>query len=296
VLLSKPTVAVVGAGKVGSALAVALQGAGYPIVGVVSRGLSSAEKLGLRLGVDFSTDLAQFIKDAQIVFITTPDREVVSTATKVAKNGGLKTGKIVVHTSGSIPSTAINVVKQYGAFAAAFHPLQSFADVETAIANLPGSYFAIEGDSKALPVLNQLMNDLQGHGITINPEDKPLYHAAAVVASNYLVSTIHLATEMLAKLGLDRQQSVPALLPLIMGTLNNIKNETTIKALTGPVERGDSITLEKHINAITKLAPVEQEVYQSLGKLTVMLALQKGSIDEVKAQELINILEGNVNE
>ncbi|MEG6617209.1 Rossmann-like and DUF2520 domain-containing protein [Peptococcaceae bacterium 1198_IL3148] len=294
--MSKPTVTVVGAGKVGSAMAVALQRSGYPIVGVVSGSVSSAQALGLRLGVNYSTQLTAFTNGAQIVFITTPDREVVNVVTTIANNGGFKAGQIIVHTSGSIPSTAINIARQHGALVAAFHPLQSFADVETAILNLPGSYFAIEGDADALPVLNQLLNDLHGHGITINPEDKPLYHAAAVVASNYLVAIIHLATEMLAKLGLERQQSVPALWPLIMGTLNNIEKDGTIKALTGPVERGDSITLDKHIKAINELGAVEQQVYQSLGKLTVALALQKESINQATATELINILEGNKNE
>ncbi|MBM7856032.1 putative short-subunit dehydrogenase-like oxidoreductase (DUF2520 family) [Desulfohalotomaculum tongense] len=291
--MSKPAVAVVGAGKVGSALAVVLQKAGYPIVGVASGSLKSARALGRRLGVRYSEHPAEITIQAQVVFITTPDREIKSAAAAIAAAGGFKKGQIVVHTSGSLPSVAIEVVKEYGAVPAVFHPLQSFADIETAVSNLPGSFFALEGEPPALEILQQMLADLQGRGITIKTGDKPLYHAAAVVASNYLVTIIHLATEMLGRLGMEQKQAVEALLPLIQGTLNNIKNKGTTAALTGPVERGDSVTLHNHLKALSVLGPVEQRVYKVLGALTVEIALQKGSISEQVAQNLIQTLEGN---
>ncbi|MBO8136990.1 MAG: DUF2520 domain-containing protein [Desulfotomaculum sp.] len=294
--MTKPAVAVIGAGKVGSALAAALKKAGYPVAGVASRSKSSARKLGQRLKVKYTDDPVQVTSGAELVFITTPDREIKSTADNIASAGGFKHGQVVAHTSGSLSSLVLAAAREKGAAVAAFHPLQSFADIETAIANLPGSYFALEGEPEALKSLQPVLEDLQGRGVTISAEDKPMYHAAAVVASNYIVTIIHLAVDMLTRLGMEKKQAVEALLPLIQGTINNIKNQGATRALTGPVERGDTVTLKKHLKALDALEPVKQKVYKALGEMTVDIALKKGSISEEVSQKLINILEGIDND
>ncbi len=294
--IGKPVVAIVGAGKVGSALGFALKNAGYPICGVASRTLSSAQKLGRHLICRCSDQAADITAEAELIFITTPDREVTAAAKAIADGGGFKKGQIAAHTSGSLPASAIEAAKKSGAYIASFHPLQSFADMQTAINNLPGSYFALEGEEQALESLKAVVKDLQGKGFTISQEDKPLYHAAAVVASNYLVGIIYLATRMLEELGLENKQSIEALFPLIQGTINNIQREGPINALTGPAERGDGITLMKHINALNEMNMLHKNAYQVLGRLTVEIAAQKGSIDENKAAELTKILEGRYHE
>lgn len=289
--MTKPTIAVVGAGKVGSALSVALHRNGYPITGVASRNLSTAKKLGERLGVCYSDIPAVITPKAKVIFITTPDREITGTVNSIANQAGFCSGQVVAHASGLLPASVMETARRYDASVAAFHPLQSFADVETAITNLPGSYFFLEGDRAALDCLEPVVHDLGGKGFTIKEEDKPLYHAAATVASNYLVAIIHMATEMLGRFGLDKQQSVEALLPLIQGTVNNIKGEGSVKALTGPVERGDTPTIQKHLGVLSQLHTREKQAYISLAQITVAIALQKGSIDKIKADELISILE-----
>lgn len=294
--MTKPILAIVGAGKVGSALAVALQRKGYSIAGVSSRSLASAKDLGQQLSVPYSLRAADVTVGAQVIFITTPDREVVNVTTDIAEAGGFKPGQLVVHTSGSLPYTVLESARQCGALTGGFHPLQSFADVETAIANLPGAFFALEGEEAALPVLEKILVDLEGRGITINPTDKPLYHAAAVVASNYLVTIIHMATSMLSKLGVERNQAVEALSPLIMGTIENIKTKGTIQALTGPVERGDTTTIHKHLTSMAELPAVDQSLYKALGRLTVEIAQQKGSINTDTAKEINEILGGKNND
>ena len=292
----KPGIAIVGAGKVGSALAVALQRAGYPIAGIASRSLKSAKELGRRLGVSYSDFPAAIAAGAKIVFITTPDREIANAAQIIAGSGGFNKEQVVVHTSGLLPASAIDVAKKYGAAIAAFHPLQSFADVETAVSNLPGSYFSMQGDPAALEILQQITEDLQGSSFIIKEQDKPLFHAAATVTSNYLVAVIHLAAGLFGKLGVEREQSVQALFPLIQGTLNNIESAGTVQALTGPVERGDAATLQSHMAALSKLGPAERQAYKILGCITVDIALQKGSINMETASELVKILEDNNGE
>lgn len=292
----KPTIAVVGAGKVGSALAVALQKAGYPIAGIASRSLKSAKKLAERLKTGYADLPAKITSGAQVVFITTPDREVANVAKTIAGAGGFNKAQVVVHTSGLLPAAVLAAAKIAGANVAAFHPVQSFAGVEDAVANLPSTYFSIQGDQGAVEVLQQITKDLQGSSFVISAQDKPLYHAAAVVASNYLVTVIHLATSLFVELGVEREQSLQALLPLIRGTLNNIEHKGTLQALTGPVERGDAATLQSHLVALSKLDPVKRQAYQILGRLTVEIALQKGAINPATAGELIKIMEDDHHE
>lgn len=294
--MTKPILAIVGAGKVGAALGVALQAKGYPIAGISSRSLASAQALGRQLDVPYTQEAAEVTSKAQLVFITTPDRAVADATSEIARAGGFKPRQVVVHTSGALPYTVLERAQEEGAIISGLHPLQSFADVTRAIANLPGSFFALEGDQEALPVLRKVLADLKGQSITIAPAHKPLYHAAAVVASNYLVTIIHMATSMLGQLGVTNKAAVEALLPLIMGTIENIKSKGTVEALTGPVERGDIPTIQKHLTVMKDLPPVEQELYKALGRLTVEIAQQKATIETATAGEIKKIFRGKTND
>ncbi|WP_031517116.1 Rossmann-like and DUF2520 domain-containing protein [Desulfofalx alkaliphila] len=293
--MAKPSIAVVGAGKVGSALAVTLQRLGYPLIGVASRNIKTAQALGERLSVKYTDFPAEVTGDAEVVFITTPDRHISATAQLIANEGGFTKGQVVAHTSGSLAASAVGIARSCGAAAAALHPLQAFADVEMAIANLAGSYFAMEGDPEGLAVLQGVVEDLKGKGFIIKEADKPLYHAAAVVASNYLVALIHMATEMLSKMGLDGRQAVEALQPLILGTINNVKSKGTVEALTGPVERGDVVTVEKHLAALEQMEIDVQEAYKRLGIITAHMAENKGTIDKDLARIIKRLLGGDRN-
>ncbi|AEF93056.1 Domain of unknown function DUF2520-containing protein [Desulfotomaculum nigrificans CO-1-SRB] len=285
----KPSFAVIGAGKVGSALGLLLKERGYRPVGVASRSMSSAQKLAEQLETRAFHQPAAAARAAELVFITTTDREIGPTASLIARQGGCYSGQIVVHTSGALASNIMEPVRQQGAWAVSVHPLQSFANVAGARENLPGSCFALEGDEQALPAAQELVKDLQGQYFVIKAEDKPLYHAAAVVASNYLVSLIHLSSSIYQELGLSEKQSLDALFPLIQGTLNNIARVGTTAALTGPVARGDGATLLRHMQALKGMDWRTQQAYSRLGLYTVKVAMENGSITANEGAALSNI-------
>lgn len=279
----------VGAGKVGSALALLLSRQGYRVAGVASRSISSALSVALQVNAAASDRPEMVTPGAEVVFITTPDRVIARVAGEIAERGGFKPGQVVFHTSGAHSADEVGAARRAGAFAASLHPLQSFADVKTAMENLPGSYFALEGDGQALAVAEQIVRDLGGRSFFIAAEDKPLYHAAACIASNYLVSLLHFATGLYGRFGLSREEAFRALLPLIEGTLRNTGRAGPARALTGPVARGDGPTLEGHLEALKEVGRQELELYCKLGLYTVTVALEKGSISAGQARELEKI-------
>ncbi len=291
----KSSFAIIGAGKVGSALGILLKEQGYQPVGVASRSFVSARRLAETLQTAACQDVAEAAELADLVFITTTDREIEAVAGSLARKGVCRQGQIIIHTSGALASDIMAPVRQQGAAAISMHPLQSFTSVESAKENLPGSCFALEGDEWALPRVMEVVDALQGRYFVIRAEDKPLYHAAAVVASNYLVSLVHLSSTIYQRLGLDEAQAMDALFPLIQGTLNNIAKSGPAAALTGPVARGDGTTLKGHLKALRKMDWRVSEAYRALGSYTVGVAMENGSITTNEGASLSKLFleEGN---
>ncbi len=287
--MSKPRIAVVGAGKVGSALALLLNRQGYPVAGVASKSMDSARRVAEELGVPATVKPEEVTGGADVIFITTPDRVIADVAAGITARGGFRTGQVVFHTSGAHAADEAGAVRRSGALAASLHPLQSFADVKMAMENLPGSYFALEGDPGALPLAEQIVRDLGGKSFSIAAADKPLYHAAACVASNYLVSLMHLATGLYGRFGLTRTESFEALLPLIRGTIKNISRVGPAQALTGPVARADGPTLTGHLQVLKGVGEQELDLYSRLGLYTIKIALEKDGINAEEAKKLNDI-------
>jgi predicted short-subunit dehydrogenase-like oxidoreductase (DUF2520 family) len=281
----KPEIAVIGAGRVGTALALRLREKGYPVTAVASRSASSAQKLAEAAGAQAFADSAEAARKGKLVFITTPDGSIGAAAAEVAGAGGFGRGQFVAHASGALPARVLQPAKDAGAAVFSLHPLQSFASPELAVERLPGSYFTFEGDPEALPLVRELVADLGGSLFQIEAASKPLYHAAACVASNYLVTLMRLMYNLAEKSGLQRDAILPAFTPLIQGTLQNVGAVGPVAALTGPVVRGDAETIRQHAMAMVK---EEWELYRLLGLHTVEIARERGlSPDAAKALDKI---------
>lgn len=281
---------VIGPGVVGTALAALLKDRGYKLIGIVGRDYKKTSLIAQNLGCPFTDQAETLTLSADIVFITTSDQAISLVAGDVAKKGGFRPGHTVIHTSGALPASILQPAKEQGAQILSLHPLQSFASPEMAVNNLPGSFFTIEGDNGAYNLAENMVRALDGNSFRINEEDKPLYHAAACIASNFMVTLIDYAINVLALTGIPKEQGIKAIQPLINGTINNIRNLGTAKALTGPISRGDGGTVNKHLKDLQKKNPEYKELYHQLGLYTVNVALQKGSIDQEKARELKGIL------
>ena len=277
----------IGAGTTGTALASRLDQQGFTINAVNSRTPASAERLANRVEKCKVYATAQDVADnAQLVFITTPDDVISDIASKVQWHDK----QYIVHCSGVHSVNIMESARRYGAQTGCFHPLQTFADIEQAFNNLPGSTFALEATEPLLTILKEMAISLTGDWVILKPGDKALYHTAAVFACNYLVTLVKLATDLWNDFGIPQEQAIKALLPLLRGTLQNIQNIGLPNCLTGPIARGDLGTISKHLST---LATENQNVLQSyklLGLNTIPIALAKGKIDETRAKELETLL------
>lgn len=285
-------VSIIGAGVVGTAMGYLLKEKGYPIIGIASRNIESAKRAREFIGEgDVSVDVSATAKKADIVFITTSDSAIEEVCTKVSAERGFNIGAIVFHMSGALVSEVLGSARRLGAAVASIHPLQSLADVEEAVRNIPGSYFCIEGDEKAIKVAKEIVRVLGGREITIEVDKKSLYHAGASVASNFLVAMIRFGLELFEAAGIKRDDSLKALMPLIKGTIANIENLVIPRALTGPISRGDAGIIKNHLIAISKERSKLVSLYSELGRYTVKVAIEKGTIKEDEAEKILSLFD-----
>jgi len=277
----------IGAGTTGTALAVRLSQKGCPVVAVASRTLSSAQKLAALVPDCRVYHTAQDVAEAaELVFITTPDDVIAQVCAEVQWRGV----NSVVHCSGAHSVDILGSAKKLGAAVGSFHALQTFADVDQAIRNLPGSTFALEAEEPLLTTQKELTRLLNGNWVVLKPGDKVLYHVAAVFACNYLVTLVKLALDLWLNFGVSSKEATRALLPLLEGTINNINNIGLPDCLTGPVARGDSGTIERHLSALETRSLDLLTAYKELGLQTIPIALAKGKVSEQKAEEMKALL------
>lgn len=273
----------IGAGTTGTALAVRLSRNGWPVVGVYSRTPTSSQELAGRVPNCRAYHTAQQLAEvAEMVFITTPDDVIAQVCSEVRWHRG----QSVVHCSGAHSLDILESAKKLGVAVGSFHPLQTFADVDQAVANLPGSTFALEAREPLLSTLKELARLVDGNWVELKPGDKVLYHAAAVFACNYLVTLVKLALDLWKDFGVPPEDATRALLPLLRGTLNNIDGIGLPDCLTGPVARGDLGTIERHLRVLADTNLSLLTTYRELGLQTIPIALAKGKVNEQKAEEM----------
>ena len=276
----------IGAGTVGTALAVRLSQKGYLVVAVSSRSQTKAMNLARAAGGTVFDNNQGVADAAELIFITTPDDVIPAVVSQVQWHAG----QSAVHCSGADSAEVLEPARKQGAKVGVFHPLQTFASIEQAIENIPGSTFAVEAEEPLLGILKEMATNLDGHWVELKAGDKVLYHAAAVIACNYLVTLVKLATDLWQTFNIPPPQATQALLPLIRGTVHNISTVGIPHCLTGPIARGDTGTIKKHLEALQQRAPAILSTYRELGLQTIPIALAKGRIDKQKAEELEAII------
>lgn len=286
----KPSFAIVGCGRVGTALAIFLTRAGYRAVGFASKSVSSAERVANRVGSHcFSSVPWEITPGADIVFITTPDSAIPDTCNKISQNIGFSRDAVVMHCSGALASSVLSGAKDCGAWIGSMHPLQSFASADFPTNPFQDIVVSMEGEARALEFARKISVDLGGQGVEILTEAKTLYHAAAVAASNFLVTLLDLAIQLIGEAGVEGQDAFKLLKPLIEGTLSNIEKVGIQDALTGPIVRGDVKTVEAHIKEIGLKRPEFLMLYKTLAFYTIDIAAARGAIPESSVQALKSI-------
>jgi predicted short-subunit dehydrogenase-like oxidoreductase (DUF2520 family) len=293
----KPTISIIGAGRLGTALAIALTSKGYPIVAVAARRAAHARKAISLSGLPSQTlalaaDQLEQLPPSDLVLITTPDDVIAEIAQNFAKlRRSARHRATFLHTSGALSSEVLSPLAKAGFPTGSLHPLVSVSNSVAGAAALHGAFYCVEGDSVALRFAKSIVRDLNGTAFTIKPESKALYHAAAVMASPHMVALFDLASEMLVVCGLTEKRARQILLPLVESTLKNLKTREPKRALTGTFARGDLATVERHLKAIRLERLAEPyEVYRLLGKHSLELAERNG-LDPELARQIDKLLE-----
>jgi predicted short-subunit dehydrogenase-like oxidoreductase (DUF2520 family) len=279
----------IGAGPVGTAFGVRLSQLDYKVIAVYDVSLAAAQRFAKTVKGCQIYEKAQELADtAEFVFITTPD-DIIP---KVAAELTWHTGQSVIHCSGASSVDALAPAKQQRAMVGSIHPCQTFASIDQAIENLPGSTFAIEAEEPLRSTLTAIATALNGDWVYLTAEDKALYHAAACIACNYFYTLVKIATDLWQNFGKSTAEATKAYMPLLQGSLNNIANVGLPGALTGPIARGDTATIRKHLVALKKYAPDLLPLYKELGIWTIPIGVAKGTLNQNKAEELRALLKG----
>jgi len=263
-------ISIIGAGNLGTNLGAALhlQG-GYYIRALSCRTRASAEESRRLIGSGTPmTDIWKAAAESRVVLLTVPDDALAGVAEELAAQEMDRNRVVFLHTSGLLSSHILEALARQGAHTGSLHPMQSFAGKQPVPRHFKAIYFGIEGDAAARSMAQQIARDLGGLPVTIDPENKPLYHTACSIASNLLVPLFQAALSLLQSTDIKHPHKQDLLLPLAQGTLHNVKKFDTEAALTGPLVRGDIKTVRHHIEVLKKFPPI-LKIYRDLGNMAL---------------------------
>ncbi len=286
-----PRVAIVGAGAVGSSIGRALHESGYPVVSVISRtgkdAVSLAREVKCRRA---STEIGDLPAETDILLLTLPDGAIGPVAAQVAKLKSLKFGRLfAAHCSGVHSAGILQPIRRRGALVASMHPIQTFPSGRSRgaqRAKLRGISFGIEGEEGALRRAERIVADLGARALVIATELKPLYHAACVFASNYMMVQLNAISELTACIG-NPAPWHEMFGPLMTATIENAVRATPAASLTGPIIRGDFSTVELHLAALSSYAPQFLPLYISAGIEVARVGRERGSIGPEEFGEIV---------
>ncbi len=294
------TVAIIGAGRLGTALGLALKLIGYQIEVVVAKGPASVSRASRAFGPKTlaissrqlkspSQSQIEFLNRSSLVLIAAPDDATATLAEQLSElfasnqirpakgNRPRAVRRVVLHTSGALSSEVLEPMRSSGFAIGSLHPLVSISESRSGAELLTRGFFSIEGDPAAVRVGRSIVRNLGGESFTIDSSCKALYHAAAVTASPNMTALFDIALDMLSVCGLSRKQSQRVLLPLLKSTVANLERQDPTRALTGTFKRGDVSTVRKHLAALkTANLPQALIAYVLLGQRSISMAKKRG--------------------
>ena len=275
----------IGAGRLGSALAWQFYLHHFSISSIIdidsNKACQCKIKCGARVGSQY---IREIDPETSILFISVPDEEIEHIAISLKKQNILKSGMVVAHTSGLLSSNALDAIRQSDISICSFHPCYSFP--ENHEGKLNDVYFALEGDEEGCQRLEKLVHFIGGNPFYLPEEDKTLYHAACTMASNHLVALMGLVQNVLGET--SQKDHFYRILPLVRETVRNIEQVGVEKSLTGPILRGDVLTVEKHLEAFKKSSADLISPYIILSR-TILKMAKKLGLEQDKANNLETI-------
>lgn len=270
-----PIVGIVGGGSVGPALGAALVRAGWPVRAIASRDPGRRARFqALVPGARAFAEATALIDEVELVILAVPDDALAGLAGTLR----LYSGQAMVHTSGALGADVLEPARAAGTQVGSFHPLVAFADPELSVAALAGSTIAIEGDDQLASLLADMAEAIGGTAVRLAPGTKSAYHAAAVLAAGGFIALLDAIAELGAVAGLDEQGSLDIYGRLAEQALANARTLGLVRALTGPVVRGDVGTLTSHLATLRAEAPGALALYVAAAGREIDLAERRGAL------------------
>ena len=282
------TLNIIGTGRVGSTLAALWhQQRVFLIQDILNRTPQSTQAAVAFIGAGRAADGLKTMRSADLWLLSTPDGEITRVAEALTASSLLRAGDGVFHCSGAMPSSGLRAMIASDVPVASVHPLKSFADPHDAVRTFAGTYCTAEGDAAALAVLKPAFENIGARVNEIDPQFKTVYHAASVMVCNYLTVLMEAGLQCYEQAGLPRETASAMMEPLVRETLDNVFRLGTMKALTGPIARGDHAVVARQLNALREFDPRIAEIYRALGVVAVELSRVQGGAGE----EVLGVLE-----
>ncbi len=290
----KPALVLIGPGRVGSAVGQRLYKAGYPLAAIIGRDLHRTQEAARFIGCDSqlaTTDL-QAAAAGNILLLALPDDQLDSFSTRLGTQVELTEKTTLIHFSGLHPAAILSCPEaKIGSLS--IHPLLPFANRQMAVDSLGNCPCAVEGDKDRLALGQELVAGFGGQGFLLPTEAKQIYHTAASLASNFMVTLTACARDLLVDCGFDPQQALQLLTPIHRATSTNILELGPEQALTGPIVRGDVGTVALHLSALQNKSEQLLELYHCLATATLELAQKSGRLPTDKAAALRLLLQNS---
>lgn len=286
-------IGIISAGKVGAVLGAALRSAGHAIVGVYAKSEASQERAQSLLDGVPLMEITEIVEKSEVILLAVPDDSLPPLVSWIAEHAQLQSGQILIHTSGRYDVGVLEPATNRGAIGLAIHPAMTFTGLSLDLARLQNTSFGVTGPAPFLPIAQALSVEMGGEPVIIAEGDRPLYHAALAHASNHLVTITGQSMQILASLGIE--DPARYLEPLVRASLDNALASGE-SALTGPVVRGDSRTVESHTEVLTGFAMEENakdilDSYRALARATAQRAHAKGALNDEQYSRIVEALD-----
>ena len=274
------TINVIGCGKVGKTLArLWTEHRVFTVRCVLNRSLESGRRAVQFLGGGRAVASFDQLDQADVAMIAASDESIEACCRQLCSTEALQPGAVVFHLSGSLRSSVLAPAQARGASIAGLHPVKSFADPRLAVETFAGTFCALEGDGPACDLLRDALERCGARPFRVEPQFKTIYHAATVFVSNYLVALVETGLRCFEKAGVPRETAMEVMEPLVRGTVENLFRLGPVRALTGPIARGEVAVVAGQSAALDRWATRVAELYRALGRVAVDLAAAQGEAD-----------------
>lgn len=276
------TIGFIGAGKVGFSLGKYLANNGQSVSGYYSRNAASAKEAAKFTNSKFYDTLEMIVQDSEVLFVTVSDSAIEMVWNQLKELP--LAGKIICHCSGVLSSEIFSDIANYNCYGYSIHPLLAVSDKKESYKEFSKTLFTIEGSKAKIDEMQNLFTSCGNRVRRIMAKDKIRYHGSAVLASNLVLGLLETATDELMKCGFEREEAIDSLVPLMLGNVEHLKHQTIEEALTGPAERNDISTIQKHLDVFED---EDKQIYRLLSTKAVSIAKRKNQDREYEKLEEI---------